>query len=36
VLALEHKERRRFCEHISRINQAMSADEPRRSLDMET
>ncbi|MFC5743232.1 DUF6760 family protein [Dyella tabacisoli] len=35
VLALEHRERRRFCEHISRINKTMSADEARRSLDLE-
>jgi hypothetical protein len=35
VLALEHRERRRFCEHISRINKAMSAEEPRRGLDLE-
>lgn len=34
-MALEHQERRRYCEHISRINQAMSTDEPRRSLDLE-
>ncbi|QAU25017.1 hypothetical protein EO087_14275 [Dyella sp. M7H15-1] len=35
VMAMEHAERRHFCEHISRINQAMSAEEPRRDLNLE-
>jgi len=32
-MALEHRERRRYCEQISRINTAMSADDNKRSLD---
>jgi hypothetical protein len=32
---MEHAERRRFCEHISRINQSMSADDARRDLSLE-
>ncbi|WP_373279726.1 DUF6760 family protein [Chitinimonas arctica] len=34
VLALEHAERRRFCEHISRINKAMSAEDTRRGINL--
>ena len=34
VLALEHRERRRFCEHISRINKAMSAEQDRNGIEL--
>ena len=34
VLGLEHGERRRFCEHISRINKAMSAQHERRGVEL--
>jgi len=35
ILALEHADRRRWCEEISRINQEMNAgNEPQKRLDL--
>lgn len=34
ILALEHADRRRWCEEISRINDKMSAAEPGRSVPL--
>jgi hypothetical protein len=32
ILAMEHAERRRWCEQISRINETMNSDEREKSL----
>ncbi|MFZ6776498.1 DUF6760 family protein [Undibacterium sp. Ji83W] len=32
ILAMEHAERRRWCEQISKINKAMSSDDNHKSL----
>ncbi|MBB6064891.1 hypothetical protein [Pseudoxanthomonas broegbernensis] len=34
MLSLDHQERRRYCDHISRINKTVSAEQERRGIEL--